>query len=807
MLALLDIKYAFRLLFKAPKFTAMTLSVLIGGLSISLFTFSFLYSVLYKPLALPEGETAISVSVDFNGIFDLLSDYEFTQIKKNQTYLAEFGVYETKSIRLLIDDAGKNIQASFVDSGFFNFSRTLPIMGRTIQAQDLIFGANPVAVISYQTWQNELAANDNVLNMSISINDELTDIIGVMPQGYRFPGVAKIWLPLLDSMLNGEPNSEHKLYAYARLKEDVLLERAALALSNDLDNIYQQNVKTYKLTEGKKSIQLLSFPIAQTVGLSTTVFSFLNAIAWMILLLACINVGNLLFARSIERQKETAIRAALGATSARLVSQLMWEGIIITCLGGILSVLLVGAALEYTNIILHSWMPEGMMFWWHWGMDKETLGMATAFTLITILLSSFLPAWRSAHQDINTTLRDGTRGAQSKKAGRLSRLLVTTQVFLVALLMLIGAMTGFMSNKLLNIDLGDDYRNVMRASVELPKHKYSGQEEKIQIYESLLERIKNNPEVEGALGSNYAGYYALTLGGIDTNEDLDIPEVDTFSLLGDTKLIGINLVDGRHFSRHDKIGSRKVALISKSMANRYWPSESVLEKTIKLKIDEQDETLTIVGVLTNRMNPRSLFGKLDSQDEVYISSRQFVTSNQSFYYKTRMEYGKAEEIFYHALFNIDSSIKQTRAVERAEENRNIMRDIMSVTSKITFGTGFFALMLALVGIYGLTANSVAQRTHEIGIRRAVGATDKNIISMFLKQGTKQLFVGLGLALLIFSLLASAFHSFADGAFPVYLYFVLALVVAVGLSCVVMLAIYSPTKRAVIMEPSSALRYE
>ena len=814
MSAILDIKYALRLLFKAPKFTALTLSVLVGGLSISLFTFSFLYSTLYKSLPLPEGETALSFSTETIGISNnidpnqiLISGYEFTQIAQTQETLSEFGLYDSRDVRLSFDDVGKNIPASYVDGGFFRFSRTPPLLGRSIQAEDMAAGATPVTVISYETWQNELNAQNDVLNMSINLNDVLTNIIGVMPQGYHFPGVAKIWLPLSQSTINSEPDSSRYFSAYARVKNEVNIEQAATQLTNSLDQLYQQSVELYGRIEANKVVHLRTFPMDQVNGLGNTIFTFLNIVAWSILALACINVGNLLLARSIERQKETAIRAALGASSKRLVSQLMWEGIIITVLGGILSVLLVGAALDFTDVVLHSWMPNNIVFWWHWGMDVETLSMAVAFTLVTIFLSSFLPAWRSANQDINATLRDGTRGAQSKKAGRISRLLVTIQVFLVATLMLIGALSGYISQKFINLDIGDDYTHVMRATVTLPIDKYKTGQEQMLLYQNLLSRIKNDPQVVDANANNYAGYYPLTLVGFDYNDDVEKPNVDTFSVIGNTEFVGVKLIAGRHLNDQDTVNGRKVALISQSMANRYWPGESALEKNINLKTEEKDESLFVVGILSNRMNPRSIFGQLDSQDEVYISGLQFIQRKQNIYYKTLLTHIKAEDIFYRALFQTDRNIELERAVTKADRNRNVMRDSMRLTSKITFGTGFFALMLALVGIYGLTVNTVAQRTHEIGIRRAVGATDRNIVSMFMLQGVRQLTTGLGLALVVFALISFGFHEFAEGLLPSYLYFLLAVAVTVGLSCIVLLAIYAPTRRAVLMEPSSALRYE
>ncbi|NQZ21189.1 MAG: ABC transporter permease [Colwellia sp.] len=807
MSTFIDIKYALRLLFKAPKFTAMTLAVLIGGLSISLFTFSFLYSTMYKDIPLPNGDTMLSVNAEFNGAFQILNSYEFSVIKDQQTVLSEFGVYDKNDFRLSFDDSGKNVFGTYVDEGFFTFSSTKAIQGRTLQKADMAANAAPVAVISSQLWKNDYSSNKNIIGKTIIVNDIVTEIIGVMPQGYRFPGSSHLWLPIKSSMIKTSPKNANIVYLYGRIKPGISKAKAEQTLSQQLNALYQQSVTQYNLEKGTKSVQLLTFPFAQMGGQGTIIFTFLNVIAGMILLLACINVGNLLLARAIERQKETAIRAALGASSHRLVSQLMWEGIIITVLGGVLSVLLVGAALHYTNIILHSWNADALVFWWQWGMDKETLLMAIAFTLVTIFLSSFLPAWRSANQDINTTLRDGTRGAQGKKAGRLSRYLVTTQVFLVAILMLIGSMSAYVSHKFVNLEMGDDYSNVMTARMDLPSNKYPEAQQQIAFYQRLMADIKNHPKVVDVVTNNWLGSLSLTLDGVDYTDENSKPTVDTISVIGSTDTVGVDLVDGRFFDHQDKAGNRKVAIISQSMANRYWPGEAVVGKSFTLKVNDNNEKLFIVGVVTNRMNPATMLGKLNSADEIYISALQFMTSYQILYYRISGNLINSEEIFYQALYKTDRTIDLFYAVQPAEKNRGLMRDTMQLTSNLTFTTGFFALMLALVGIYGLTANSVAQRTHEIGIRRAVGATDKSIVQMFLKQGAKQLIIGLGLALIIFVLIAFGFNKMSEGIFPAYLYLVIGATVVIGLSVIVMLAIYAPTRRAVKMEPSSALRYE
>lgn len=803
----LDIKYAFRLLFNAPKFTAMTLAVLVGGLSIALFTYSFLYTLVYKPLPIPEANTAKSISLYYEGEHRPISAYEYLRAKEQINSFAEFGIYDETNTRLSFGESGKSLFSTMVETGFFEFSRIKPALGRTFQPLDYEPGATPVAVISYETWQNELNGEEQILDKTIELNGVITNIVGVMPEGYHFPSVSRVWLPLPEVRSNPELNLNQFYNAYGRVKPNKTIEQAQRELTQVVNQIYSEAAQLYDLPDFDKKARLLSFQLAQTGGEGGIVFTFLNVVSWLILLLACINVGNLLLARTIERQKETAIRAALGAQTSRLVSQLMWEGIIISCLGGLMSLLLVGAALHYTDIFLRSWMPGGGSYWWRWGMDLRTLSMGIGFTLVTIMLSSFVPAWRSANQDINATLRDGTRGAQSKKAGRLSVILVTIQIFLVAVLMLVGSVSGFIAQKFINLDMGDDYSNAMNARMTIPTDKYPLPNQQLALFESLKVKLEQHPNVEGVVAKNWQLESPIMLEGVDYASEQDKPLVDTVTIIGDTTTVGVDLVAGRQLNHSDKLGSRTVALISQSMAKRYWPSESPLEKSFTITFNDKTEKLYIVGVVTDRLNPRNIFGKLDAADEIYLSGRQFISNYQSVYYRITPNTANAEEIFYRAMFDVDNSIQLTYSVQPASKNRNLMRESMQLMSDITFGTGFFALLLAMVGIYGLTANSVAQRTHEVGVRRALGATDKNIILMFLRRGAKQLFVGIGFALVVYSLISVGFHNFTEGIFPVYSYPILAAIVTVALSLVVMLAIYAPTKRAVKMEPSSALRYE
>jgi predicted permease len=803
---LFDIRYALRLILKSPRFAGLTLFVLVGGLSISLFTFSFLYSLIYKPLSLPEGESIVTVIAQFDGEPQALPAFEFSQIRQELTQFSELGIYTDAKVRLNIDDEGKSLTASYVEQGFFHFSRVLPLMGRAISAEDLTAGAPKVVVIGYGVWIDDFAGDPAIVGKSIRINNQLMTVVGVMPEAYRFPDVARIWLPLPAEKSSPTVRNSDTVNIYARLNEDVTKKSAEVEFQNVLNNVYQQAVQQQNALPGSFNISLMSFPEAQFMGAGNFIFIFLNAVAMMILLLACVNVGNLLLARAIARQKETAIRAAIGATSSRLIWQLMWEGILLTVTGGILAVLLAAGALNFMDVYLTLLLPEDMPFWWRWGMDGATVAVALLFCLLTLCLCSFLPARQAAKQDINATLRDGTRGAQSRKSGRLSRRLITLQIFLVSVLLLIGSVAAFVAQSLINMDMGFSYKSVLGADLSLSDSRYASSNQQMQFYQQLLDRLKQQNPVQDAVIQTRYDKLGFSLPEMSFSREQDKPTVDTYAVVGSMDFYGIRLLEGRHLDRRDNDTARKSMMISESMAKRYWPGESALEKRIQLTVDGEQHWLFVVGVVSDRSNVSSLFAAKDSEDELYLSGLQFSQTVLRVLVQYAGSYKAGEEAFYQSLLSLDSGLEPDSIVPM-EKNLERVRNILQLISNITFACGFFALLLALTGIYGLTSNTVTQRRSEIGVRRAVGAKDKQIIGLFLRQGIKQLCIGIGLSVLLFGLIVYALNSLTHGAVPLYLYLLLVVGVIVGISSAVLVAIYLPTRQAVKVQPSVVLRYE
>jgi len=804
----LDIKYALRQLLQSPKFSALTLLVLIGGLFVSLFSFSFLNSVLYKDLPLPEGESIVRVSTQSleDSDLDPMPAWETTHVIAEQTSFAEIGRYISTSGHIIFEQTSKRLSLEQVDSNFFAFSKIAPLLGRTLEKSDFEAGAEPVVVLSHVIWQSTFNAQQDIIGQVINLNNQLTTVVGVMPEGYAFPVAGRAWQPLPLAYRQPKISDDSWLSVYGRLKPDTSVTQAETELTTLLKGFYQQKQQTLGLDYEPRTIAISSFPTAQVNGSGGVIFTFINGVALCILLLACINVGNLLLARALEKNKETAIRAALGAPTKRLISQLMWEGGILTIIGCVLAVLLTGAALSYTELVLQSHMADNLAFWWHWGMDLDTVLAAILFASITLFFACFLPAYKAATQDVNATLRDGTRGAQGKKAGKLSRILLTSQIFLISTLMLIGGLSAFLSQTIIGMDMGVNFKNTLDVNLPLPEHKYATPEQRIAYYQSLKIELEQQDSIGSVSLGAYLGKKPVLPTKILAATAQDKPSVDVIEVIGNTQSYGPYLVDGRHLDGRDNRKAMRTVLISDSMAKRYWPNSSPLGEQVDIELESGSLAHTVVGIVTNRMNASSLFGSLDKEDEVYISALQGEVGELRATLKHFGDKQQAQTDFYRTFYRQDSSL-EPGYFRSKEDDFGMLHKIAKTTFAITFGCAFFALFLALTGIYGLSAGSVYQRYNEIGIRRAVGASDKAIISLFLKQGSKQLLLGSGLALVFFVLIAYLFHNFTEQLVPIYIYPMLASAVTALVASAVLLAIYFPTRNAVVLEPSQVLRYE
>ncbi|NQZ09861.1 MAG: ABC transporter permease [Algicola sp.] len=800
-----DILYAMRLLKKTPRFTALTICVLAGGLAISLFTFAFLYTFTSKPLPLPEQGTLYRASLfwhsDAFGERRHIEAYEAAKIRENVTTFAEHGVWQNKTVSVSLGDNKLVTAAVRTTPNLFKISRTQPLMGRTLELSDSDKGSAPVGMISFAIWQGQFAGDQDVVGKSLYVNGISTEIVGVMPQGYRFPISHDLWLPIAHRLLDPLMTDREKVNFFGRLAPGVSVEQAQTQFYNLAKQAFDER------SELMPGVELIRGDIglfqAFDISASMKILVFvLNLVAFFILFLAAINVGNLLFARAIQRSKESAIRTALGAPHWRLVSQLMWEGVIITISGTVLALIVVGWLLSLINVYFHMLMNNELAFWYQWELDSSVLLAGLGFALFTIFVACFLPAVKAARQDFNMVLRDGTRGAQSRSIGRISRFLVTTQIAAISIIMVLGTVISVKVNQATDLKLGYDYKKLYFSIVELPHHNYPNDDSKALFFDKLQKQLTQNEAFSDVSVRFSFRKQPVAIDGVEYQKEGDKPRLSVYSLVGNSDFMGPTLVAGRHLDERDNVNSARTVLISESMSKRHWQDGSPLGKRLDVNLNGSSEKVTIVGVVSDTSN--NPFEKPVLYDEIYLSGYQYPTTRGTVFFRRVVETGTAEDEFFRTMGRIDSQLDILTIEDWELETSATSKMVVTFRDTVII-SGLFALILAMTGIYGLTVFSVEKRSQEVGVRRALGATDRNILGLFIKQSSRQLIMGLivGGGISTLMLVASA----SVLALPTFVYAAIFVIILASLVSIVAVAVVIPARKAVMMQPSDALRYE
>jgi predicted permease len=800
----MDIRYSLRLLFKSPGFTLLTLLVLTGGLTVTLFTFSFFYTMFYKPLPLKDGASIYRTA-------ERIPLYEYSENRAKLSAFSEFGVWRDEQVRFSAAEDSQSLFGTYTEWNLFTFARTNPLYGRALQAQDSEAGAAPVAVISYKLWQNRFGGNPNAIGRVIKIDNRDTEIAGIMPKNFAFPLSTEIWLPFTHEQLN--PTSTELTFAnfHARLNPTASRDQATAQLDQLVRGPFQSRVKQLgeKIELSPDAFRLDSYPVAQIGGgaIVDVAMYGINIVSTLILLLAGINVGNMLLARAIARGKESAIRSALGAREKRLIGQLMWEGGIIVVAGVLLALILTGVLLSSTTVFLESAFGRNGAppFWWQWGLDKETLFAALGFMALTLFTVCYLPARKSARADVNMELRDGTRGAQGRRAGKLMRALVTAQIMFVSLIMAIGFLFFSLVRKGERIEPGYNLTNLMAGEVVFPDDKSVTNVQRAQLLSQLLQDLESRAGVNDVFVWTPLGNTEAIVEGLDAQTQLPPVSVQQLLLQNDFKTIP--LAEGRYLDDRERAAADnadfRTALVSQSFVKKRWKAgESAIGKRVQLNVEGTPIWYTVVGVTKDIT--QSFTEAPELQDEVYLSAFQTDNRSARVYFRSEQNANVAEEAFFQSLMRVAPQA-DSGGVRRIAEALGASKRILSIGQGVLFTCGLFALLLSLCGVYAITANAIVEKTHEVGIRRAVGATDREIIMLFLRQSMWQVLIGLGIGIGFASILgwvAGSFFGFSLG-FYAEVFSVVILTVAI----IVAIAVVLPSRRVAMMEPSVALRTE
>ena len=803
-----DVRYALRLLRKTPMFTLTTILVLAGGLAVSLYTFGLLNTALYKRLPIADGERVMRLEGRSRGLpTQTLDAYELAQIAPQVKALEAIGIYNDTDVEVSDRELSQMVPATYGPWDMFSFVGVQPQLGRSFVPADTIGGAEPVAILSHALWQSAFAGSPDILGRVIHVNRKPVRVIGVMPAGVTFPVWSRLWLPMPQH--EAQPVNEATSIAvgvYARLRPGATRASASEELTGLLSGVRQGHPRVDGKPYDYDAISLETFQMSLAGGgAGNVMFAVLNLMAGFIMLLSCVNVGNMLLARTQERLKEIAVRMAIGAPRGRLLWQMMLESLLICVVGGGLALLLIAYWLKATDQFLHAW-SDRLPFWARWGVDTQSVLMTFGFVLFAVCVVSILPTWRVLRMPCTTLLRDGTRGARGRLSGRLSRLLVTVQIVLISVVMAISSALTFVAWRTSNLDTGINGERLLALDVAAPNSSDGTPASRAQYHDRLLASIRAQPDVEGAMLWSGAGSRRFGADGMSYPLAEDYPEA-TVRLSSDAPVsLGARLLDGRYFdSRDGSDGSRSV-LVSRTLAERYWPGGSPIGRPIQLfdaegKVREQR---VVVGVVSDVLDDSQMM-QADARavTAIYLPFAQAAQGSARYLVRYRGDESAARATLLNLAWQANAA--PGVAVDRYTALRDRTVALSRSLAKLFVYSGLFALLLALTGIYGLCSNEVILRRQEVGLRRAIGATDGSILRLFLRQGARRLAVGLVFALLIGG--AGLFLLSRLAGLGTVVPVAIGLGVATTITLLVGMATYLSTRRILRGEPAEGMRYE
>jgi putative ABC transport system permease protein len=803
-----DVRYGARMLRKNPGFTAVAVVALALGIGANTAIFSVVNAVLLRPLAFPEPDRLVTLAennlrrgVDHSSV----SYPNFADWREQNASFESAAASMESDFNTSIGDQPERVQAAIVSASLFHVLGVEPVLGRGFTDEEDRPGAGPVVVLGYGFWQQRFGGDPGVIGRSIPVEGLNVTIVGVMPAGFRFP-VGTTPVPMLAplSFLSADMQGQrgaHFLSVVARLRPGVTLEQARA----DMDAIGQRLAAQYPDSNTDTSVTVTLLHERLVTDVRPALLVLLGAVGF-VLLIACANVANLLLVRSTARRKEIAIRAALGAGRWRVVRALLTESTLLACLGGALGLLL---AIWGTDVLI-SVGPTGLVRVDEISVDGRVLGFTVAVSLVTGIVFGLLPALHASRIDLSEALKEGGANRVASARDRVRSALVVTEVAL-SVVLLIGA--GLMVRsfaRLLDVDPGFRPDHVVTAQLTLPDATYTEPQQVAAFYDRVLDRLRQIPGVQsaGAVttlpldGSRISVSYEVegqpTPPGLQQSAGFDAVSPGYF------RTLGIPILTGRDFTDQDRADGRPVIIVNEAMARRCWPGQDPIGKRITsgITMDDGDPPVREVVGVVGDVRHNSLSS--EARAAYYIPFAQVPMGMATLAVRTAAEPAAVTSAMRAAVRDVDSN--------QPLYNARVMEQVVaeSVATPRFYATllgifGAVALVLAAVGIYGVMAYSVTQRTHEIGVRIALGAQPLQVLRLVVGHGLALALVGVGIGLAAAFALTRLMSSMLFGVSatdPLTFGGLAALLVGVAL-----LACYVPARRASRVDPMVALRYE
>lgn len=814
-----ELKYTLRLLRKKQGFAAICAFVIAVGIGISIPLIKVSGFFGFTDVPLPESDRLVTVRqrIDGQGNVPTIDPYSYRHIEQNTEGFELLAAFRQQAAVFSDGETADTFYGAWLTPDFMQYGAGEALMGRTLQPRDDLPGAEAVAVIGYDLWQNYYAGANDIIGRVSEINGENVTIVGVMPQEFRFPTAHELWLPL---QLPNTPDAglERNLYVAGLLQDgtdrnaiEVELNSILISLANDYPEFY-----------GSSSAEVLPYSLIRIND--GPVFSYLfMSMMITVLLLVCFNVANLLSARNSERLSELAVRGAVGGSRWKITSQVLLESFLVcllaACVGlilGAIGVSIIGGGLANPSF--------RMPFWVNFSLTSGDFVFVALITAGIWLLSGLYPAWKISRTDINSILSSDSKSLAGDASSRLTKSMVTIEIIVSCFLLVVCLSTVAGFYVATRQDMGVDPEGLVSARINLSASDYSDPESKLRFIEDLRNELFNEDQF-GAVT------FATALPGqfpIRLDFDLEDVEVSVSNRLPQVGLawvdynyldvMGIELHQGRFFDSSDEASSESVAIVDKFFADRYWPGESVIGKQVRMQPELGGDWLTIVGVINHLVQGQPTAERL-YQSTLYRPISQLSAQDSGPITTNRISLAiEAPGMMPTPLLDLEQALKAAAArVDRAIPLTEVyaLSEMMYLTVKsnsffytIMLWMALATVILGIVGIYGVVSRSVFSRSMEIGIRRALGSSSAKIINIFLRQGSLYLAIGLLLGgfggVMTVGVLLQAVGS-DQGMSIVFLYIVPP--VAIVLCLLVFAASYMPARKLIAIEPGEALHYE
>ena len=799
-----DVRFGVRSLVHSPIFSVVTVLSLALGIGANTAIFSVVNGLLLRPLPYPEPEQIVHVwhtppQQSFPGLDRFsVSPANYVDWKAQSSAFEQMAVYTDWGFSLSTSNDPLSLIGAVVSSDFFSVLRTNAIQGRTFTPDEEQPGRDQVVVIGHGLWQRAFGANPNIIGQTLTINSRSFTVVGIMPAGFEFPREAELWVPLAWNDNDRKIRSMHDYLVIARLKQNVSPEQAQAEMSTISSRLEQQ------YPEENSGWGAVVIPLRDDlVGDIRTALLVLFCAVGFVLLIACANVANLMLARGANRQREIAVRIALGAGRARLIRQLLTESVLLAVTGGVLGLLL--AVWGSKMLVQLGSLPNTGDI----GIDTRALGFTLLVSLGVGIIIGIVPALQFTRTNLSDTLKQGsgrTGGSSIKQHTR--KALVVSEVAL-SLVLLIGA--GLMIRsfwKLQNVDPGFDTSNALTMSIGLNLMRYSEPHQRLAFVDRAIEQIRAVPGVV-SVGTTTK----VPLAGGGSTQPFSIegrpapaiaeqPMAQTRYISPDYfRAIGIPLRQGRFFSDQDRDNSVPVIIISEAMARRFWPGENPIGKRVTPSFHPEPGPREIVGVVGD-VKTSGL--DVDSSAMMYLPFKQLALPFMSFVVRTASNPENLVQPVSKAIYSID---KEQALTDVQTMDQVLMKSLsdrrFNMTLLLTFAG--VALVLAAVGVYGVMNYTVTLRRRELGIRMALGARRMDVLRLVMGQGLTLTLIGVAaglisaygltrlMASLLYGVTATDYLTFAS---------VPAVLIAVGVA-----ASYVPARRATKVNPTIALRSE